>query len=522
MSINHLSDPKYSIKLFQCRKCHEVTTTSPESHPSYNKCVTIYCSNPNCDDFWYVCLDHSLRFASSKYNKLRYHFSSVDHDCNVFTNKLSANTNLFPSSMRNTESAATSSLDDICALSQNIYTEDQDSDSISIDDNNNDNLSSHNNKRIRLEKEPIDSKEVNTFPESILPFQSKRYFDDNSVIPNGGICGLVARAFHQNNTNNMFANLNESNIQLRITNFISTLSQHQQSDFALIIASIVSKNAFSMTRPPLSYNDITKFYTTSQHSIYKNIPSPSVFELDNHACVSIECIINHMFSFGIELNTIDFNTDFNSKNDHNSSIEKTKEAEDIITQIKETNNIYENTNPVVIYIILWSDDFEANHTRKNKNSTWIKTVTICPPKFHTTSPLYTYPIALGSKGQSHDAVNNYFNSELKRLSMCTLRYSHKYGTPNPVIVWTLCISADRPERSSLNSILSHNGLSTKRWMYSELIPRNKLGSCRQCFTKRCKNITANTLPSEKSRICKRCCDWEMNFDHSTGFFFSTN
>ena len=519
MSIDHLSDPKYSMKLLQCKKCHQVTTTPPEAHPSYSKCVTIYCSNPNCDVFWYVCLEHSLRFASSKYNKLRYHFSSVHHDCNLSTNKSNTNSDSL-STMLNTQTAATSSPDDTSTFSQNIYTEDDDCNSISIEDNNNSNIFSHNNKRIKLENETIDSTEVDTFPESVLPFQSKRYFDDNIAISDGGIRGLVARAFNQNNTNNTFANQNESKIQLRITNFISTLSQHQQRDFALIIASIVSNNALSMTRPPLSFSDITKFYTTSQHSIYKNIPSPGVFELDNHACVSIECIINHILSFGVELNTIDFDTDFICNNDRNSSIEKTKEAEDIINRIKETNNIDDNSNPTVIYIILWSDDFEANVSRKNRNSTWIKTVTVCPPKSHTTSPLYTYPIALGRKGQSHDAVNNYFNLELKRLSKCTLRYSYKYGALHPVIVQTLCISADRPERSSLNSILSHNGLSTKRWMYSELIPRNKLGSCRQCFIKRCHDITTNSIPIEQSKICKRCCDWEMKFDHSTGYFFS--
>ena len=517
MSVNNFSETKYTIKLLQCRKCHQVTTTSPEPHPSYNKCVTIYCSNPDCAEFWYVCLDHSLRFASSKYKKLRYHFSSVDHGCNIVTNNLSATSNL-PSNIPNTVTASTSTLDDIDTYPQKVYNEDQDSESVSTNDNNNENLSSGSNKRIRLNKEAIHNQDVNAFSESILPSQSMQYFYDNSVIPDGGICGLVARAFNQNNSNNMFANINESKIQLRITKFISTLSQHQQSDFALIIASIVSNNAFSMTRPPLSYNDITRFYTTSQHSIYKNIPSPSVFELDNHACVSIECIIDHMLSFGVELNTIDFHSDFGSNIDRNKSIECTKEAEDIINRIKDSNNIAETSNPIVIYVILWSDDFEANHTRKNRNSTWVKTVTICPPKSHTTSPLYTYPIALGRKGQSHDAVNNYFNSELKRLSVCTLRYSYKHGTPYPVIVQTFCISADRPERSSLNYILSHNGLSTKRWMYSELIPRNKLGSCRQCFKKRCNNISGNSPRSRKSGVCKRCCDWEMNFDHSTGHF----
>ena len=34
-----------------------------------------------------------------------------------------------------------------------------------------------------------------------------------------------------------------------------------------------------------------------------------------------------------------------------------------------------NIDPYVLFVTLWSDDFEVNHTRKNRNSTWIKTVT---------------------------------------------------------------------------------------------------------------------------------------------------
>ena len=46
------------------------------------------------------------------------------------------------------------------------------------------------------------------------------------------------------------------------------------------------------------------------------------------------------------------------------------------TIIKHANQKYSNTDidPYILFVTLWSDDFEVNHTRKNCNSTWIKTI----------------------------------------------------------------------------------------------------------------------------------------------------
>ena len=54
--------------------------------------------------------------------------------------------------------------------------------------------------------------------------------------------------------------------------------------------------------------------------------------------------------------------------------------------------------PYILYLILWS-----------RNSTWIKTVTICPPRGYSTSTIHTQAISLGHKGQDHNSVNAYFN-----------------------------------------------------------------------------------------------------------------
>ena len=514
MDLSHLCDSNYSLKLLKCRKCFQITSLPPEKHPSYNQCFTFYCSNPNCMDYWYICKQHSLRFASYKFGKLRSHFTQIVHDETSVTEISHNICKVASSSIETIQQETSDSLSD-----GEVFTEDFSMDGsissplIEIEDN------LPQAKRPKLIYTTIDECSSYDFPQSILPYISKRFFDDDIVHPGHGVRGLVGRSFRQNKDSKIFANQKETNLQLHITHFCSSLTQFQQHEFAAIISAVISKDIFNTTRPPMSYHDITKFYTSSQHSIYQNIPSPKVFEMDGHACVNIEDVINHMLSFGIKLNTINIETQFDSLSSRTDSIQHTKEVEDIIHKIILDNDNIVNINPIIIYVILWSDDFEANHTRKNRNSTWIKTITICPPQSHLTSPLYTYPIAIGRKGQCHDSINNYFNEELKNMSKCTMRYCSTFGKLYPVIVKPLCISADRPERSSLNFILSHNGSSTKRWMYSELIPRNKLPSCISCFTKRWKRIDGDVIDTKTKSICNRCCDWEMLCNHNNSNFF---
>ena len=69
----------------------------------------------------------------------------------------------------------------------------------------------------------------------------------------------------------------------------------------------------------------------------------------------------------------------------------------------------------------------------------------------------------------------------------------------------MAVLADRPERCSINSILQHNGSTTKRWRYAGSINQDKFPSCPTCFKKRITNI--NTYVYNR---CHNCCDWNYN------------
>ena len=93
-------------------------------------------------------------------------------------------------------------------------------------------------------------------------------------------------------------------------------------------------------------------------------------------------------------------------------------------------------------------------------------------------------------------------------------YSGKAKAAIPVVVRLLVIEDDRPERCTLNCILSHAGSTTPRWRYSALIDPTKLRSCGICIRKRLDKMgmNENRENSKSYRNCQHCADWD--YDHS--------
>ena len=95
----------------------------------------------------------------------------------------------------------------------------------------------------------------------------------------------------------------------------------------------------------------------------------------------------------------------------------------------------------------------------------------------------------------HDEINTLHNNEMHQLNKCTYRY---YGAKHirqyvPVIVKTIDVLADRPERCAITSILGHNGLTTKRWRYAENIDQDHFPYRHKCFNKRINNSNSYVM-----------------------------
>ena len=160
---------------------------------------------------------------------------------------------------------------------------------------------------------------------------------------------------------------------------------------------------------------------------------------------------------------------------------------------------------VILYLMIWSDDFEPTSNQMNKHSTWMRTVTICANKGFGLSNEHTYLLSLGYKKENHDEMNDMFATELKDLNDGKWMYSGKYKQRVFVIAKVLVMSADRPERNSLTHILAHNGNTTRRWKYTAYINQEKLPSCKICLQKRLSD-NWNSVSEINIDSCRSCCN----------------
>ena len=76
-----------------------------------------------------------------------------------------------------------------------------------------------------------------------------------------------------------------------------------------------------------------KLYTKNKSSVYNNIPSPIVIDIDNHACVSLTSAIDHVLAHGKVCDLL--STDSTLTEESNSiELSNVKEARDIITSVQ--------------------------------------------------------------------------------------------------------------------------------------------------------------------------------------------
>ena len=96
--------------------------------------------------------------------------------------------------------------------------------------------------------------------------------------------------------------------------------------------------------------------------VYQNLPCPKTFEMDSHACVSISDILNHSLAMGIEIDV--FRSSYHKEMAiDNKDLMHVKRSHDILKEVFYSN---ESTgiDPYVFLLIIWSDGFEVNHTKK--------------------------------------------------------------------------------------------------------------------------------------------------------------
>ena len=448
-----------SQKLKRCSNRHCPSHQQISSNPTitrYNEFKHVLQCNV-CTESWIVCLHCHRRFVRAKFMTAEQHFKNVHNisdshysTCVPSTSNDSNNSHDYQELQFNTN-------DDF----ENLQT---------ISENN-------------------QLSEITTYPPNVPQRQfnstSSAFFKTFVNDKKKAVDALVGKAFLQNDTISTLPTPNETLFHLHTTQFIKKLPQSMHHDFISILNYASHCSNSLVTRIPTNTQDMNRFYVNGKHSIYNQLPIPTPKTLDNHAYVSLESILDHFLAFGFEPDIFQTNDNEIITNNIVTCAESKKIYEDAVQTLPS------HINPMILYLTIWSDDFEANSLRKNKHSTWIKTVSICPPINQSTSQQFTYLIAIGHKGSNHDSINEQINKEIIKLSKVNYKYYGKLNKNIPIVVRVLAISADRPERSTLNHMLGHAGTNTRRWRYSAYVNQQTLPSCDRCLTTRIKDIRMN-------------------------------
>jgi hypothetical protein len=335
-------------------------------------------------------------------------------------------------------------------------------------------------------------------------------------------------------------NLDEVECQVAIGNFCETLSRTQQEDFGKLL-NMIKKSYFQQEKTvlcnlPTSLSDIRRLYIDGKQSYIKNLPIPNIYELQKHSYISvIDCIADFLYSNNNSLSYLDDLRCYKVSLNYtpSMSIFSTQRSYDIIEKASIrmwNNNVQENNgnNVLVLFLKFWSDDFDPNTSVKsNRQSVWVKTVSIFARLKNGNKVTYTYPIATSPKGDNHDEIDMRISIELEKLRNGPfLTFFCKNSLKNVYVHADIyCVLADQPERRCNLMIGAGNSTNHKRFGY--LIDcQQVLDVIRPCVScqsnidihvdkylnERRKLIdfdTSNFLMTE----CEQCTNWMLFDEH---------
>ena len=138
-------------------------------------------------------------------------------------------------------------------------------------------------------------------------------------------------------------------------------------------------------------------------------------------------------------------------NENDMHIFKTNRVKNIINKAK--TRLVNSTVPqrpiIPLFLTFWSDDFDPNKSIKNnRQSVWIKTMTIFSIDIKGNKISSTYPLTLAMKGKDHDIVEKYYMRQI--LSLREGELISMFSTSHKAIVHVhadiFCVMNDQPER----------------------------------------------------------------------------
>jgi len=331
---------------------------------------------------------------------------------------------------------------------------------------------------------------------------------------------LVANSqFHLNNIGCELEN-DEVNLHMNIAKLVTTLTGKQRELLADIMKLIVDVNVKQdlllhkpnkkhnwYTNLPTSMKDIRSMYSEGKYAILPNLPRPQVTIIDNHAYVSIKECVADLLGHGVEVDVLN-RTGWDSIHPEVSKISESRRGQQIVRNCEQ---MHCGDHVLCLFANEWSDDFEPSYSIKgNRGSAWIKTITISPPHTSLHSLTHTYPIAIGRKGSSHEAIEQRLAEELLDLSLGGNQFYHGGLKKNVKVHLELFVSLqDQPERRSANYIMLGSSTYTARWGYA--VDFHAIASgvppCPACWQSL---LSPTATECGGSRTCTECVNWDLS------------
>jgi hypothetical protein len=313
---------------------------------------------------------------------------------------------------------------------------------------------------------------------------------------------------------NVFENVHpkEVSMHLHIAALACTLTRGQRSQLAAVCDHVAdaavrqhsSKQKAWETKIPTSAAAMRSIYVKGKSALLPNLPRPSVTVVDDHAYMSLKDCVADLLGHGYELDSIEPSVEFS----HNpegaiSLISQTVRARRILSNVSKAHQ--NSSNVLILYITEWSDGFEPASSKGNRNSCWMKTVTIAPPPGLLHSMTHTYPIALGLDGANHEVVEARFAAELEEFRKGINMSFYHGGNKRNVTVYLEVFASlqDQPERRSGNFIMLGGSKFTAKWglacdlaAVASVVP-----ACSNCINALMKSEGDQTIS------CTKCTNW---------------
>ena len=305
-------------KCFKCLNCNTssgaIASFAAPIHQLYWKRVV--CTE--CIQEWYICTLHVLkRWKINEFYMAHLHFINAEHECNIpqitaaekstiSTQTAFINHNISTQHTNNSSSTVTNKRTSPnyspCTSPHN--------DSIPHTEYEIDNEQIiRSEDKLSGNKRKADSLvSISEFSHLSMSKHSTRFFFNEYEREGSGINKILACEFSNLDACSVSSNEAEAHFHLLLVSLLQTLTGPQrQAVVTMLKFWQTHPSSFQNSRLSTTMSDINKIYISGANSITSNIPHPTVFDKDDHACVSLKDVLAHQLAHGMDLDNITYN-----------------------------------------------------------------------------------------------------------------------------------------------------------------------------------------------------------------------